>query len=149
MKVKPLKASLTRTSSQPFFSIPLNFHHGYGLIRPKEGKVPKEIEIPIYLIRHELQSRMLFRHLQVIGLTECYFETFLDALILASLRMWDGTDETYNLYYQLIEKGSHDITFNHKVITRRALKIYAALIKARDREDKTPRVKKQKSASKA
>jgi hypothetical protein len=75
---------------------------------------------------------MLFQHLQIIGFQDCYFETFLDRLILASLRMWDGTDETYKMYSDLMDKWTDDINPKDDVITKRALKIYAALIKARD-----------------
>lgn len=134
------------------FSIPLNFSHGYRLIRPSQGKVPKEIEIPIYLIRHELQSRMLFKHLHAIGFQECYFETFLDHLILASLKMYDGNDENFKLYFKLIEKWSDHITSNDRVITQRALKVYTSLIKVRNRKDKKPEAllkKKQKLTHKA
>ena len=114
------------------FSIPLNFRHGHGLVRSPRIKIPKEIQVPIFLIRHELQNRMFYKHLQEIGLEGCYFETFLDRLILASLRMWDGTDATFKIYFDLMEKWSKDINADEDVITRRALKIYAALIKARD-----------------
>jgi hypothetical protein len=86
------------------FSIPLNYKHNFRLVRSKNIKIPKEIEVPVFLIRHELQSRMLFKHLQIIGFQECYFENFLDRLILASLRMWDGTDETYKVYDDLMGK---------------------------------------------
>jgi hypothetical protein len=47
----------------------------------------------------------------------------------------DGTDETYKVYFDLMEKWTDNINPNDDVITRRALKIYAALIKARDRKN--------------
>jgi len=49
------------------------------------------------------------------------------------LKMWDGTDETFKVYFDLMQKWSDNVSANDDVITRRALKIYAALIKARDR----------------
>jgi hypothetical protein len=114
------------------FTIPLNFVHRFRFIRPGKFDVPKNIEIPVLLIRHELQNRMLHKHLQVIGLDGCYLENFLDHLILASLRMWDATDETNKILYDLIEKWSDDVNPDDDVITKRALKIYYALVKARD-----------------
>ena len=116
------------------FSIPLNFSHKCRLLRSPDINIPREIEIPILLIRNELQSRMLFNHFKMIGFEECHLETSLDHLILASLRMWDGTDETFNLYSGLMEKWSENINADDNVIIRRALKIYHALIKERDKK---------------
>lgn len=115
------------------FCIPLRFKHKYSLLTPSKVHVPRDIQIPVFLIRHELESRMLFNALSTIGLHDCYFEAHLDRLILASLRMWDGTDETFKIYFDLMCKWSKDVNTNDDVITRRALKIYYALIKARDK----------------
>lgn len=114
------------------FSIPLNFRHNHELVRSPRIKIPREIQVPVFLIRHELQSRMFYKHLQEIGLEGCYFESFLDRLILASMHMWDGTDATYKIYFDLMDKWSNDINADEDVITRRALKVYAALVKARE-----------------
>lgn len=114
------------------FSIPLNFRHNHELVRSPRIKIPREIQVPVFLIRHELQSRMFYKHLQEIGLEGCYFESFLDRLILASLHMWDGTDATYKIYFDLMDKWSNDINADEDVITRRALKVYAALVKTRE-----------------
>ena len=117
-----------------FFSIPITHKHGYKLIRPGKFKIPTEIEVPVFLIRQELMLRMLFNSFSAIGFNECYFEPHLDRLILASLRMWDGTDETNNIYIKIMDKWSSNINPNPDVITRRALKIYHALILARERK---------------
>lgn len=135
------------------FTIPLNFIHRFRFIRPGKVDVPKDIEIPVFLIRHELQNRMLHKHLQVIGLDGCYLENFLDHLILASLKMWDATDKTNKIFYDLIEKWSEDVNPDDDVITKRALKIYYALVKARDDNDialsnSSRRKKPRKRASK-
>lgn len=114
------------------FTIPLNFRHRFRFIRPGKFDVPKDIEIPVLLIRHELQNRMLYKHLQRIGLDGCYFENFLDHLIMASLRMWDATDETNKILFDLIEKWTDDVNPDDDEITKRALKICRALIRARD-----------------
>lgn len=113
------------------FSIPLNHPKGFSLLGPSKVEVPREIEVPIFLIRNELQARMLFNALNAIGFSDCYFETYLHPLILASLRLRDGSDETFRVYTELMEKWSKDINPNKDVILRRALKIYNALIKYR------------------
>lgn len=127
-KVSKKEKEVSRIRS---FSIPLNHPKGFSLLRPSKVKVPREIEVPIFLIRNELQSRMLFNALSEIGFTDCYFETYLYPLILASLRLRDGSDETFRVYTELMEKWSKDINPNEDVILRRALKIYNALVKYR------------------
>lgn len=115
------------------FRIELDHPFGYSLLNPGKVTVPAEIEVPIFLIRNELMSRMLFRGFYVLGLYDCYFQSHLDRLILASLGMWDGTDETYKVYFDIMEKWSMNINPDSDEITRRSLKIYFALVKERDR----------------
>src|SRR5688572_28379470 len=95
----------------------------YPLINQGKVKVPKEIEVSIFLIRHELKLRMIYQALESIGSVDCYFESHLDRLIMASLQMWDGKDETYEVYFALMDKWTKDINSDPDVITRRALKI--------------------------
>lgn len=113
------------------FSIPLNHPSGYSLLGRTKVKVPREMEVPIFLIRHELKSRMFFNVLSEVGFTDSYFEAYLDSLILASVRLRDGSDETFKVYTDLMEKWSGDINADEDVIIRRAIKIYNALVKYR------------------
>ena len=113
------------------FSIPLNHPKGFSLLGLTKVKVRREIEVPVFLIRNELQSRMLFNALSDIGFTDCYFETHLHPLILASLRLRDGSDETFRVYTELMEKWSKDINPETDVIIRRSIKIYNALVQYR------------------
>ncbi|HMR56642.1 MAG TPA: hypothetical protein PKC10_04940 [Cyclobacteriaceae bacterium] len=114
------------------FVIPLNFRHAHRLIR--KSRVPRSIEIPVFLIRCELKNRMFYKHLNDVGLNGCDLESFLDDLILITLRMWDATDVTGDFYFDMIEKGSSTLTVNDAEITKRALNIYHALVKYRDRK---------------
>ncbi len=105
----------------------------YPLITPGKVKIPKQIEVPIFLIRHELKLRMVYQAIESIATVDCYFESHLDSLILASLKMWDAKDETYKVYFRLMDKWTKNINSDPDVITRRAITIYHALIKLRDR----------------
>jgi hypothetical protein len=116
------------------FSIPLEFDHGYRLLRSPNIPVPHEIEIPILLISYELQNRMLFNHLAAVGLEGCWLEhrAGMDHLILASLHLWDGRDETNNRYLKLMDEESEEVTMDDDVIIRRAIRIYDSLAKVRN-----------------
>jgi hypothetical protein len=104
----------------------------YPLLNPGKVNVPRNIEVAIFLIVHELKSRMVYEALSQIATIDCYLESHLDRLILKTLRMWDGTDETYNYYFALMDKWSREVNTDNDVITRRALKIHGALISFRD-----------------
>lgn len=110
-----------------------NSRNEYPLINPGNIEIPKDIEVPIFLILHELKQCMVYETLNRIASIESYFEAHLDRLILASIRMWDGKDETYAVYYKLIEKHSKPINSDHSVLLRRALKIYNGLVEYRDK----------------
>lgn len=115
----------------------LTYRNRYPLIPSRNVKVPKEIEVAVFLIRHELKSRMAFEALNRIATIDCYLESHLDSLILAILKMCDGKDETYATYADLMDKWAKDINTDPDVITRRALKIYNSLVKARDKHNES------------
>jgi hypothetical protein len=116
------------------FSIPVEFAHGYRLLRSPNIPVPHEIEIPILLICYELQNRMLFNHLAAVGLEGCWLEhrAEMDHLILATLHLWDGTDETNDLYLSLMDRESEDVTMEEDEVIRRAIRIHDELVKRRE-----------------
>jgi hypothetical protein len=64
---------------------------------------------------------------------DCYLESHLNRLILASLKMWDGKDETYIAYYTIMNKWAKDISSDLEVIKRRAIKICNYLVHVRDK----------------
>jgi hypothetical protein len=104
----------------------------YSLINPGKVNVPRDIEVPIFLIVHELKSRMVYETLRPIATIDCYLESHLDRLILKTLRMWDHKDETWDFYLDLMDKSSKDLSTDSTVIIRRALRIYKSLITFRD-----------------
>lgn len=133
------------------FNIPLDFRHDHRLIRSRKVRVPRSIEIPVFLIRCELQNRMFYKHLGDVGLSGCDLEVFLDDLILAMLGMWDARDVTTKVYDDLMDKATEKITVSKDEATIRALKMYYSLVAYRDKmgigltDDGTRRTSKKRT----
>jgi hypothetical protein len=90
-------------------------------------KLPYEVQFSLYLIKEELKSRKLFHALHEVGLDDCYFQPHLDSLILRSVGLDDGTDETFSVYENIIEKRSKKIKADYDSITKQAFKAYQEL----------------------
>lgn len=91
-------------------------------------RLPAEVQSSIYLIREELKSRKLFHALHKVGLDDCYFQPNLDSLILRSIGLYDGTDETFSIYDKIVEKRSRKIEADYDSIMKQAFKVYQELM---------------------
>jgi hypothetical protein len=91
-------------------------------------KLPPSAEVALYLIKEELKSRKLFHALHKVGLDDCYYQPHLDLLIMQSLGMDDGTDETFTIYDDIIERRSKKIKAYNDSIMKQALKVYHELL---------------------
>jgi hypothetical protein len=91
-------------------------------------KLPNSIDLTLFLIKEELKSRKLFHALHEAGLDDCYFQPHLDLLILQSVGMDDETDETFNIYHDIIRKRSMKIEADQNSIMKQALKVYMELM---------------------
>lgn len=91
-------------------------------------KVPAGLQVTLYLIKEELKTRKLFHALHTVGFDDCYFQPHLDSLIMNSLDIDDGTDETFAIYDDLMEKRSHKIDASNDSIMKQALKVYNELV---------------------
>lgn len=91
-------------------------------------RLPSDVQFTLYLIREELKSRKVFRSLQNAGLDDCYFQPHLDSLILNSLGMDDGTDETFSIYDEIMEKRSKKIEADNDSVMKQAMKVYQELV---------------------
>ncbi len=72
-------------------------------------RIPDNIQMSIYLIKEELKSRKLFHALHDAGIDDCYFQPHLDILIIESLGLRDGTDETFKMYDEIMDRRSKKI----------------------------------------
>lgn len=59
-------------------------------------KLPSNTQITLYLIKEELKSRKLFQAFHTVGLDDCYLQPHQDSLILRSVGIDDGSDETFD-----------------------------------------------------
>ncbi len=87
-------------------------------------RLPSKVQVSLYLIREELKSRKLFQALHKVGLDDCYFQPHLDSLILRTVGLDDGTDETFGIYDEIIERRSKKIEADRDSITKQAFKAY-------------------------
>ena len=69
-------------------------------------KLPQKIDYCLYLIKEELKSRRFFEGLHKVGVDDIYFQPHLDKLILKSVGLDDGTDETSEFYFKIMERRS-------------------------------------------
>jgi len=91
-------------------------------------KLPSKTQHSLYLIREELKTRKFFEALHQVGLDDCYFRPHLDSLILRSIGLDDGTDETFIIYDDIVEKRSKKIYADNNSIMKQALKVYMELM---------------------
>lgn len=90
-------------------------------------KLANSTQISLCLIKEELKSRRLFQALHLVGLDDCYFQPHLDSLILRSVGLDDGTDETFEAYDHIIDRRCKKIEADNDSITKQALKVYMEL----------------------
>jgi hypothetical protein len=107
-------------------------------------KLPSDTQTCLYLIKEELKSRKFFNTLQKLGLDDSYFQPHLDTLILRSLDMDDDSDETFDAYYEIMERRSKKIDTDKDSIMKQALKAYHDLL---DRKKKINATRKGASNS--
>lgn len=104
-------------------------------------RIPDNIQLSIYLIKEELKSRKLFHALHEVGLDDCYFQPHLDVLIMESLGLCDGTDETFSMYEEIMDRRSKKIEADHDSIMKQALKVYHELLNEKEKLTNTRKEK--------
>jgi hypothetical protein len=91
-------------------------------------QTPLQVELTIFLIREELKSRKFFNSLQELGLDDSYYQPHLDELIMANVELNDESNETFDFYYNIMEKYSKKIEPDKNSITEQALNAYMELV---------------------
>jgi len=99
-------------------------------------KLPSSIDYTLFLIREELKSQRFFNGLNKIDLDGCRYQPHLDRLILASVGLDDGTDETFDVYFRIMEKRSKKIGTDNDSIMKQAVKAYIELVAEKNRRKK-------------
>jgi len=96
-------------------------------------RIPDDIQTSIYLIKEELKSRKLFHALHEVGIDDCYFQPHLDILIMESMGLRDGTDETFRIYDEIMDRRSKKIEADHDSIMKQAMKVYHELLNVKEK----------------
>jgi hypothetical protein len=97
------------------------------------NKRPHLSETILYLIREELKSQKFFSILQDAGIHDCYFQPRLDKLILSQMELDDGTDETFEEFYRIIERRMKKLEPKNESVRKQALKVYVDLLDMKKR----------------
>jgi hypothetical protein len=96
-------------------------------------KLPTNAQLAIFLIKEELKSLKFFNSLRDAGLDDCYYQPHLDELIMAYVGLDDDENETYDSYYNIMEKYSQKIEPDIESITEQAFNAYMELINLQKR----------------
>lgn len=95
--------------------------------------LPADLQVTLYLIKQELRIRRFFNIIAEAGLDGCDYEPHLDSLILRRMGLDDDDDETFDNYYEIMERRSRKIEASQDSITGQALKVYAELVNLKER----------------
>jgi hypothetical protein len=94
-------------------------------------RLPEDLELILFLIREQLKSRKFFDGLAALGLTDSYYQSHFESVILRKLEMDDGTDELYNFFTELIGKYSQGLDGENQTLVNAAMSVYRELIERR------------------
>jgi len=83
----------------------------------------------LHLIREELKTRKFFNTLRKAGIEDCYLQPDLGTLILKSLGLNDGKDDTFYYYSDLMDLHSKRIKADYQSIQKQAANVYRKLMK--------------------
>jgi hypothetical protein len=96
-------------------------------------KIPKSIDVVLYLIKEDLKSNRLFNIIDQLNMGDCPYQPHLAKPILSQLNMDDGSDEVYHFYQKLIEKRCKKIHGDQKSLMKQTMKVYVELVKEKER----------------
>jgi L-asparaginase II len=92
------------------------------------NSLPPTVDLTLYLIREELKSQRFFNILSKAGIEDVYYKPRLGKAILMTMEMDDGKDETFELYYALIEKRVTKIEMDAEIIKTQAAAVFLELL---------------------
>lgn len=110
---------------------------GYGMV-----KLPAHIDETLFLIKEELKSRRFFEGLHGVGLDDVYLQPHLDRVILKKVGLDDGTDETGEFYFRIMERRARKVEADNDSVVTQALKVYIELIAEKKRRKQFSKEKK-------
>ena len=91
-------------------------------------ELPVSIEVPLFLLKEELQSYKFFDGLRNIGLDDSYYHADLSSLVLGYIGFQEESDELHDFYFSLIRKYSEEVNTDNDTVMKLALKVYMDLL---------------------
>jgi hypothetical protein len=98
-------------------------------------KLPAQKDLILYLLKEELKSRRFFNGLREIGLDDSYFQPDFSTIVLAYTGFTDEENETYDFYFNLLEKYSQQIEPEDESVMKHAFNVYIDLLAERKRRN--------------
>jgi hypothetical protein len=103
-------------------------------MKKRNTKIPSanpvaNVDCSLHLIGEELKTRKFFNTLREAGIEDCYLQPDLGTLILKSLGIDDGKDETFYYYSDLMDHHAKKITADARSINKQAINVYKQLVK--------------------
>lgn len=92
-------------------------------------RLSEHLEEALFLIREQLKSRRFFNALRSLGLSDTSGEVHLEALIVYTMRLDNGSDEIMTFVTDLLDKHSQDLTNEPESIDKSALEVYCELLR--------------------
>jgi len=89
--------------------------------------LPLSAKLTLFLIKEELKTRKFFNSLRQLGLSDSPYQPNLDELIMTNIG-FDNSNESFEFYYEVIEKYSKKIESDEDSIIELALNVYIDLI---------------------
>jgi hypothetical protein len=99
-------------------------------------KLPGKVDYCLFLIKEELKARRFFEGMHSVGVDDIYLQPHLDRLIMKCVGLDDGTDETGEFYFEIMERRSKKIGLDNDSIVTQALKVYIELVAEKKRRKK-------------
>ena len=96
-------------------------------------KLPDSLDLTLYLIREDLKSEKLFSIIDQLDMGDCPYQPHLAKPVLSQLNLDDGSDETFQFYFRLIEKHARKIHGDQKSLMKQTMKVYMALMAEKER----------------
>lgn len=96
-------------------------------------QLPHATDLLLFLIGEELKSHRLALGLQQAGLDYSPYLPHLNSAIFRELGLNEGSDETHDLYYQVLQAHAQKIDASRESVTQHAIQVYETLVAQRGR----------------
>ena len=100
-------------------------------------KLPKNVELALFLIQAELKTRKFFNGLQNVGLYDCDYQCNFNALIADCIGFDDHRDEDFSRFDEILEKYSEKIEPDNESLMKQVMNAYVELVLEKKKQQGT------------